>query len=111
LIGFLPFLATFLGIWPNLLRPLDARSAPPIARELRIEAAAIFVMLCFRSMFSVEFIWHPPLLFLLTLGYAEVLRRGRREGVRAGQLVSAAWRRGRRSRGASAANEPTNAAR
>ncbi len=92
-IGFLPFMATILGIWPNLLRPLDTASTPCITRELRLEAVGIFVLLCFRSIFTVEFIWHAPLLFLLVLGYAELLRRGRLEGTRAAQSAPAAWRR------------------
>ena len=92
-IGLLPFLATFLGIWLNLLRPLDAGSTPSLATELQIETVGIFVLLCFRSIFTVEFIWHPPLLFFLVLGYAELLRRGRLEGTRAAQSAPAAWRR------------------
>src|SRR2546422_990485 len=79
-IGLLPFLATFLGIWTNLLRVRDTGSTPSIAQELRIEAVGIFVLLCFRSIFTVEFIWHPPLTFFLVLGYAELLRRVRLKG-------------------------------
>jgi O-antigen ligase len=96
LIGLLPFLATFLGIWLNLLRPLNTGSTPSVARELRIEILGIFVLLCFRSIFTVEFIWHPPLLFFLVLAYAELLRRLRFEGVPAAQLAPAAGSRGRR---------------
>jgi O-antigen ligase len=95
LIGFLPFLATFLRTWLNLLQPLNSESTPSIARELRIEAVGIFVLLCFRSIFTAEFIWHPPVFFFLMLGYAELLRRGRFEGVPAAQPALAGWRRGR----------------
>ena len=107
LIGFLPFLATFLGIWPNLLRPLSSGSKPSVANELRIETVGIFVLLCFRSIFSVEFTWHPPLVFFLVLGYAELLRRVRSEGPVA-QSVPATWGRGRRThlRSTSSALEP-----
>ena len=91
-IGLLPFLATFLGIWPNLLQP-DTGSTPSLATELRIETVGIFVLLCFRSIFTVEFMWHPPLAFFLVLGYAELLRRGRLEGTCAAQSAPAAWRR------------------
>jgi O-antigen ligase len=94
LIGFLPFLVTFLRVWPNLLRPLDTRRTPTTARELRIEAVGFFVMLCFRSIFSVEFTWHPPLQFFLVLGFAELLRRGRVRGVPAVELRNRFRRRG-----------------
>lgn len=89
LIGFLPFLAAFLGIWRNLLRPLGTGTTQSIGTELRIETVGIFVLLCFRSIFTVEFTWHsPPLLsFLLVLGYAELLRRARSEGIPAARSV------------------------
>lgn len=77
LIGFTPFLASFIGIVRNLFRPLEAGSGPSLARELRLEAIGIFVLLCYRSIFSVEFIWHPPLVFFLVLAQAELLRRVR----------------------------------
>jgi O-antigen ligase len=111
LIGFLPFLVTFLRTWLNLLRPLDTGSShsagTELRTELRIEAIGIFVLICFRSMFTAEFIWHPPVLFFLVVGYSELLRRGRFEGLRAAQPVPAAWRRGHRIhvRGAAAGIE------
>jgi O-antigen ligase len=95
LIGFLPFLVTFIRTWLNLLRPRDTGSSQSIVTELRIETVGIFVLLCFRSMFSAEFIWHPPLLFFLVLGYSELLRSGRFEGIPAARSFSV-WRRGRR---------------
>jgi len=91
LIGFLPFVSTFLGIWSNLLRRRNTGSTPSTARELQSEAVGIFALLSFRSIFSDEFIWHPPLLFFLVLGYAELLRRGRPEGVHALQPLADAW--------------------
>ena len=77
LVGFLPFLATFLGVWHYLLRSLRAAATAPVVGELRLEAIGFFVLLCFRSVFSVEFTWHPPLQFFLVLGFAELLRRTR----------------------------------
>jgi O-antigen ligase len=91
LIGFLPFLATLIGIWVNLLR-VDSASTPPMGRELRIEIVGILVLLCFRSIFTVEFIWHPPLVFLLALAYAELLRRARLKSRAASPLPwQSAW--------------------
>ncbi len=82
LIGLFPFVVTFVRTWVNLLGPFDALwpgEPPNTANELRIEATGIFVLLCFRSIFTAQFIWHPPELFFLVLGYAE-LRRRRRAG-------------------------------
>jgi O-antigen ligase len=101
LMGFLPFLATFLGTWRSLLRRGDTRSATSIGTELRIETIGIFVMLCFRSIFTAEFIWHPPLLFFLVLGYAELLRTRGLGEMPVARSDAAAWNRGRiRFRGA-----------
>jgi O-antigen ligase len=91
-IGLVPFLATFVAIWCNVLRPLHTGSAPSVARELRVETIGIFILICVRSIFSVEFVWHPPLVFFLVLGHAELLRRARLEGIRAVRSASVAWR-------------------
>jgi O-antigen ligase len=90
-IGFVPFLATFIGTWLNLLRPLNTGSTPSIVTELRIESVGVFVLLCFRSIFTVEFIWHPPLVFFLVLGYAELLRRYRCDRIYGTQSTPAPW--------------------
>jgi O-antigen ligase len=94
LIGFLPFLATFLGTWLTLLRAPYTGSATSIATELRIETVGIFLMLCVRSIFTAEFIWHPPVLFFLVLGYTELLRKGRFGRAPVAQSVPAVWKRG-----------------
>lgn len=77
LVGFLPFLATFLGVWRQLVLRLRPWRTHPLVAELRLEAIGLFVLLCFRSVFSVEFTWHPPLQFFLVLAFAELLRRTR----------------------------------
>jgi exopolysaccharide production protein ExoQ len=96
LAGFVPFLITFLGTWRTLLRPpLAARGAPAAVRPstaLRIEAIGVFVMLCFRSLFTAEFVWHPPVVFFLVLGYAELLRRDRAHHLRLARVAPVAWR-------------------
>jgi O-antigen ligase len=93
LTGFLPFLATFIGTWITLLRSRETRGAPSVATELQVEAVGIFVLLCFRSIFTAEFIWHPPLLFFLVLGYAELVRRRGIGGTRLARRVAAGWTR------------------
>jgi hypothetical protein len=40
-----------------------------------VEALAVFTVVMIRSMFSTTLFWHPPLPFLLIVGYAEFLRR------------------------------------
>ena len=63
------------------------RSAPgagncySLVQRLQVEAIGILAVLSVRSMFTVELIWHPPLNFLLVLGFAEYLRRAYREKV------------------------------
>jgi O-antigen ligase len=81
LVGFVPFLVTFLGMWLNLLRAPDTEFRTPLMRELRIETIGLFVLLCFRSIFTAQFIWHPPIPFFLLLAFAELLRRARHEGL------------------------------
>jgi O-antigen ligase len=80
LLGFVPFFCTFLGVWHHLLRPPLPNTTHPTVRELRLEALGLFVLICFRSIFSVEFTWHPPLQFFLILGFTELLRRSRGRG-------------------------------
>jgi O-antigen ligase len=77
IVGFVPLLATLGGVWVNLLRPLYGAAIPSTVREVRAEALAIFVLVWVRSFFTVEFTWHPSLLFLLVLAQAELLRRSR----------------------------------
>jgi O-antigen ligase len=91
LIGFLPFLATFVGSWVSVLRPLDRSDASAVARELRVETIALFVLICFRSIFSVEFTWHPPLTFFLVLVSAELQRRAYRAAVPARRPAAGVW--------------------
>jgi O-antigen ligase len=76
--GLLPLLAAVVGAWMILLRPVPERTTSEgiLQQQLRLEAAGVLALLTVRSMFSVEFIWHPALSWLLILGYAEFLRRG-----------------------------------
>jgi O-antigen ligase len=99
LIGLVPVLATYVGVWCNLLWPPDSRSASPVARELHSETVGLWVMLSVGSFSGVEFIWHPPLLFFLVVTHAELLRRSRLEASRAPHSVLATWRRNSRSQG------------
>jgi O-antigen ligase len=55
------------GAMSDLLKPLE--------RDLAIECAGIMGLLTLHSFLNDEFVWHPPLLFLAVLGYAELIRR------------------------------------
>lgn len=80
LLGFLPLAGAFLGTWMMLL---CSRSSNPhsLVERLRLEGIGILAILSTRMMFTVELIWHPPLTFLLVIGYAELLRRAYEEKV------------------------------
>jgi O-antigen ligase len=75
LVGMLPLLGAFIGVWVTLLRFPLIGTDHSLIQLLRVEAIGILAILSVRSMFTVELIWHPPLPFLLVLGYADVLRR------------------------------------
>src|SRR5206468_12409864 len=75
LLGVLPFLGAFIGTWMMLLRSAPgAGNCYSLVQRLQVEAIGILAVLSVRSMFTVELIWHPPLNFLLVLGFAEYLR-------------------------------------
>jgi O-antigen ligase len=76
IMGTLPVLAAVLGTWIVLLHNRLNGPIDPARRGLQAEALGILVSISANSIFSPEFVWHPPLTFLLILGYAERLRRG-----------------------------------
>ncbi len=76
-VGFLPFLWTVLGTWVTLLRGDPTNAASEVVLALRVEALGVFTLICLRSAFTVEFIWHAPTTFFLILCFAELLRRAR----------------------------------
>ena len=73
-LGLLPLIGAVVGTWFFLFKkPLGNYSI--LSEQLRLEAIGIMTLLSVRSIFSVSFIWHPALVWLLVLGYAEFLRR------------------------------------
>lgn len=76
-VGVLPVLAALIGAWHFLLRPLRYVSRS-LDRQLALEAVGVLAVVTVRSIFTVHLIWHPSLAFLVALGYAELLRRGRK---------------------------------
>jgi O-antigen ligase len=79
--GMIPLVIALAATWWLILRyarhPLN-----PQERQLAVEAIVILAMLTLRSVFNNMFTWHPPLPFLVILGYAEYLRRKRQAAAR-----------------------------
>jgi len=73
-LGLLPLLGAVIGTWVVLLRT-QRKASNVLGEQLRLEAIGVMTLLSVRSIFSVSFIWHPALTWLLALGYAEFLRR------------------------------------
>jgi O-antigen ligase len=73
--GVLPVLIALLGTWWFLIRGARSRLFSSDQRELAIEGIGVMGILTVHSFFNVELIWHAPLLFLVVLGYAEMMRR------------------------------------
>ncbi len=73
--GMVPLVLAIVGTWWLLLRYVRSAQLPVFERQLALEAACILAVGTVRSFFDTEFIWHAPLLFLVILGYAELLRR------------------------------------
>jgi hypothetical protein len=70
-LGVISLLLCLLGSWYFLLRTAMRR----MPTCLHLEAIGVLFILTVRSIFASHLIWHPPLLFLLVLGYTELLRR------------------------------------
>lgn len=73
--GLIAFLAAFLGAWWFLFRYVRDRRFSLFERQLTIEVIGLLALLSIHSFFNNDLSYHPPLLFLAVIGYAEVLRR------------------------------------
>jgi O-antigen ligase len=78
--GLIPLLAALFGTWWLLVRFVRAPSLQPFERQLALEAIGILGVITVRSFVNVEIIWHAPQVFLVVLGYAELLRRRAKQG-------------------------------
>lgn len=83
--GMIPFAVAVIGCWWVLGRTYWDRSLSPAERGLSCEALGVLAVITLRSFFNVELMWHVPFLFLAVLGYAEFLRRKRKQPRTAGQ--------------------------
>jgi hypothetical protein len=86
--GLIPFLVALVWCWVVLVRSWRDRSLPADERLLLTEVIAVLGVITLRSFFNVELSWHAPLLYFGVIGYAEFLRRKRKEQAfaRAGSL-------------------------
>jgi len=88
LLSFFLVLIPVLCAWVTLSRVTMHVHNDGVRYALAVEALGILAVLSVRSFFSSAFIWHPPLSFLLVLGYAEFLRRTRRKSSRYENITS-----------------------
>jgi hypothetical protein len=78
LAGLIPFLLVIFGTWWFLFRGIYDKSLDPRGRQLALEGIGVLAVITVHSFFNVELIWHVPLLLFVLMGYAEVLRRRRK---------------------------------
>jgi len=78
LAGLIPFLLVIFGTWWFLFRGIYDKSLDPRGRQLALEGIGVMAVITVHSFFNVELIWHVPLLLFVLMGYAEVLRRRRK---------------------------------
>jgi hypothetical protein len=90
--GILAFLPVVLGTWWFLCRGASAAKVGSLERDLAVECIGVMGMLTIHSFFNNELCWHPPLLFLAVLGYAEFLRRRMKEKRQSFAVPNAATR-------------------
>lgn len=73
--GVFPVLVALLGTWWYLIRAVRNPLFTADQQQLAVEGIGVMGILTVHSVFNVELIWHAPLLFLVVLGYAEMIRR------------------------------------
>jgi O-antigen ligase len=92
IIGLIPLLAALIGTWWVLIRALRRAIAGSLGQQLALEALGVLALVTVRSVFTSHLVWHPALLFLVPLGYAELLRRARSVPLRAASQARPALR-------------------
>jgi O-antigen ligase len=96
LLGSFLLLGAFCGVWIILFKRAWLNQNDTITHCLAVEALGALSIISLRSMFTVHLIWHPPVIFLLVLGYAELIRRelkkGAHENTSSSQLLSPSGR-------------------
>jgi len=75
ILGLAPLLVALLGTWWILIRASSRLSSKPLYHQLATEGLGVLSIVTVRSFATVQLMWHPALVFLVVLGYAEFLRR------------------------------------
>jgi O-antigen ligase len=75
LVGCSLVMAAFAGTWFFLLKRALSVKNGTLGHRLTVEALGVLAIISVRSIFTAQLIWHPPVTFLLVLGYAEFIRR------------------------------------
>jgi hypothetical protein len=91
--GIIAFLAAVLGAWWFLFKYVHDPRFSLFERQLAIEAVGILALLSIHSFFNNDLSYHPPLMFLAVVGYAELLRRNakQQQDIRMQQLARAQY--------------------
>jgi O-antigen ligase len=74
-VGLCIVVVAIAGVGFKVLQALHTPVQSTFERGVMAEAVAAFTVVMIRSMFSTTLFWHPPLPFLLIVGYSEFLRR------------------------------------
>ncbi len=82
LMGLIPFVLALFGTWWHLVRSVTDKSLTPAHRQMVLEAVAVLSVITIHSIFNDELTWHAPLLFMVVLGCAELLRRRKKAVVK-----------------------------
>jgi O-antigen ligase len=82
LMGLIPFVIALFGTWWYLVKSVGDKSLTPAHRQMILEAVAVLAVITIHSIFNDELTWHAPLLFMVTLGCAELLRRRQKATIR-----------------------------
>jgi len=75
ILGPVPVVVSLVGCWYVLIRSVRRFAVESMERQLTLEAIAILALLSVRSVLMTILVAHPPLHFLVVLGWAEFLRR------------------------------------
>jgi hypothetical protein len=73
--GVLALFGAVAGTLWFLLRGRYSPRLTSLERNLAVECCAVMSFLTLHSIFNDELAWHPPLMFLALVGYAEFIRR------------------------------------
>lgn len=82
LMGLIPFVIALFGTWWYLVKSVGDKTLTPAHRQMVLEAIAVLAVITIHSIFNDELTWHAPLLFMVTLGCAELLRRRQKATIR-----------------------------